>query len=205
MASRADIANLALLKLGSGTKVTSLTDNSPVAATLNRCYDIMRQAELRANYWAFALRRSTLPALAAIPPWGFRQQFALPADYLRLAQINDFYLVPALLDYTDADASAYAIETNSDGVLCVLTDYQAPLKIRYVRDVQDEGLFDALFVVSFATRLAFECCEQITNSNSKKQALREDYRDAVKAAVRTGAIEKPPQAIGSDSWEMARL
>ena len=205
MASQADIANLALLKLGSGTKITSLTDNLPVAATLNRCYDITRQAELRANYWSFALRRTTLPALAAVPPWGFRQQFALPADYLRLQQVNDFYIIPALLDYTDSDASAYAIETNSDGVLCILTDYPAPLKMRYVRDVQDEGLFDALFVVSFATRLAFECCEQITNSNSKKQQLAADYKESIKAAVRANAIEKPPQSIGDDSWIVTRL
>jgi hypothetical protein len=205
MASRADIANLALLKLGSGTKITSLTDNSPAAATLNRCYDMMRQAELRANYWSFALRRTTVPKLAAVPPWGFKQQFGLPDDYLRLQQVNDFYIVPALSSYTDYDASAYAIETNSDGVLCILTDYPAPLKLRYVRDVQDEGLFDALFTVSFAIRLAFECCEQITNSNSKKAQLKEDYKDAIKLAARTSAIEKPPQAIGDDSWMVARL
>lgn len=200
MASRVDICNLALLFLGSGSKITSLTDNGVAARALNGCYDLLRKAELRANYWSFALKRDTLPALADAPAWGYQQKFQLPGDFLRLVQINDFFLVPSILDYNDADASAWAIESGQ-----VLTDYQAPLKIRYVWDVQDEGTFDALFNVSFATRLAHATCEQITNSNTKKQGLGDDYKKAIMLATRAGAIEKPPALIGDDSWVMSRL
>jgi len=204
MASRVDICNLALLFLGSGSKITALTDNNVAARALNASYDLMRKAELRANYWAFALKRDTLAASASPPPWGYPNAFPLPGDFVRLVQINDFYLVPSILDYNDGDASAYAIETNA-GVLSVLTHYNAPLKIKYVWDVQDEGTFDALFNVSFATRLAHATCEQITNSNTKKAALGEDYKKAIMLATRAGAIEKPPALIGDDSWVMSRL
>lgn len=200
MASRVDICNLALLKLGSGAKITSLTDNTVPARALNNGYDLIRQAELRANYWAFALTRASLPANATPPTWGFKAQYPLPADYLRIVQVNQFYLVPSLLDYNTADASAFAIESGQ-----ILCDYSAPLNIRYVRNVTDEGTFDALFTVSFAARLAYETCEQITNSNTKKQSIRQDYLDTIKLAARTSAIEKPPALIGDDSWVMARL
>ena len=205
MASRVDVCNLALLKLGSGSKITSLTDNSIAARALNTCYDMVRKAELRANYWSFALKRTTLPAGATVPAWGYKMAFPLPADFLRIVQVNQFYLTPALLDYNTADASAFSIEVNSDGAKSILCDYNAPLSIRYVFDVMDEVSFDALFNMSMAARLAYETCEQITNSNTKKQSIRQDYTDAIKQAVRTSAIEKPPALLGDDSWMITRL
>lgn len=200
MASRVDICNLALLKIGSGSKITSLTDNSVAARALSNCYDLIRKAELRANTWSFSIKRASLPASATAPAWGFANAFPLPADFVRLMQASEFYLTPALLDYNTGDASAFAIESGS-----ILTDYTAPLSIRYVWDVTDEGTFDALFNVALAARLAYETCEQITNSNTKKQSIRQDYMDAIKQAVRTNSIEKPPALIGDDSWVVSRL
>lgn len=199
MASRVDICNLALLKLGSGSKITALTDNSVAARALSACYDIVRKAELRAHYWAFSLKRGALPATTP-PAWGFSAAYPLPVDCVRLVQVNQFYLTPALLDYNTADASAWVVESGQ-----ILCDYTAPLKIRYVWDVTDEGTFDALFNVMLASRLAYETCEQLTNSNTKKQSIAQDYKEALAIAVRAGAIEKPPALIGDDSWMMARL
>lgn len=199
MASRVDIANLALTKLGSASKITSLTDNSVAARALNGVYDIYRKAELRSRHWSFALKRTTIPALAAVPSWGFGYAYQLPSDYLRIVQVNDTFDVPALNDYNDGDTSPWAIESGA-----ILTDFGSPLKIRYVWDVTDEGTFDALFVVSLACRLALECCEQITNSNTKKAAAAEAYKEAIRDAAKAGAIEKPPAAISDDSWIMAR-
>jgi hypothetical protein len=200
MASRVEIANLALTKIGSGQKITSLTDNSAAARAMNTVYDMTRKAELRARNWAFALKRAQLPASSVDPSWGFTKAYPLPADFLRLVQANEFYLTPALLDYNTADASPFAIEQGQ-----ILCDYSAPLKIRYVYDVTDEGTFDALFVNAFAARLAYETCEQITNSTGKKQDIKADYLMAVATATKANAIEKPPALIGDDSWVMARL
>jgi hypothetical protein len=200
MASRIDICNLALLKNGSGSKITSLTDNNVAARAMNACYDLARKAELRARNWSFSLKRASLPAASTAPAWGYSVAYPLPADCLRVMQVNEFYLTPALLDYNTADASAFAIETGQ-----ILCDYSAPLKVRYVMDVTDEGTFDALFVNALAARLAYETAEQITNSTSKKQAAAEDYKQAIQAASRANAIEKPPALVGDDSWVMARL
>lgn len=200
MASQTAIANLALTKLGSASKITSLTDNSVAARAIYGVYDIARRALLRRYQWSFAITRASLPALAAAPAWGFARQFQLPADFLRIVQVNDVFAVPALNDYVDGDTSAWAIE----GQL-ILTDFSAPLKIRYVRDVTDESTFDALFVMALASLLAYQTCEQITQSNSKKQAAMVEMKRAIGDAVTTGAIEKPPQGITDDSWIVSRI
>jgi hypothetical protein len=205
VASQADICNLALTKLGSGSRITALTDASVAAGALRAVYDLIRKDMLRAHYWAFSIKRTSLAASATTPTWGFSQAYPLPADFLRLVQVNQFYLIPGLLDYNTADASAWSVEENADGVNSILCDYSAPLKIRYIKDVTDEGRFDSLFVTTFADRLALEVCEQITNSNTKKQAITEDYKRSLAQAMRTSAIEKPPALIGDDSWVMARL
>jgi hypothetical protein len=86
-----------------------------------------------------------------------------------------------------------------------VTDFGAPLSIRYVADITDEGVFDALFVTALAARIAFEVCEQITQSNQKKQIAASDYKEAIRDAAAVGAIEKPPAPIADDSWMVARL
>lgn len=204
MASKVEIVNLALRKLGAG-RITALTDGVEPARVMNDIYDMVRRAELRRSTWGFALRRDSLPALAAAPEWGFARAFALPADFLRLVQVGDIFAVPAQDNYVNSDNSLWAIESNADGVRVLLTDLAAPLKIRYVRDVTDETQFDALFCMALAARLAYEGCEQITGSNTKKDAAAGDYTDAMKQAVRTNAVERPPVSIADDSWLVGRL
>ncbi len=205
MASRIDIANLALTKLGSASKITALTDNSVAAVAINSVYEMVRLAELRGNYWSFALKRTSIPASATAPAWGFSVAYPLPSDFLRLVQANEFYLVPALYDYNTADASAYSIETNADGVQSILCNYTAPLKLRYVWNATDEGTYDPLFNMALASRLAYETCEQITGSTGKREQAKADYKDAISMARKVGAIEKPPSLIGDDSWVLTRL
>ena len=200
MASRVEIANLALLALGSGSKITSLTDNSPAARAIYAAFDMARQAELRAHNWSFAIRRSTLPASATAPAWGFSLAYPMPADCLRMVEVNRWHIAPAGYSYVDSSTADFAIEGRE-----ILTDIGAPLPVRYVQDVTDEGLFDALFCEAFALRLGMLTAEQITNATRKKQSLQGDYQDALRRAVRANSIELPPSAIADDSWMLARL
>lgn len=199
MASQTEIVNRALTKLGAA-RVTNINDGAKSARAMSAIYDTVRKAELRKHNWSFALTRTALPALADAPAWGYAKQFQLPTDFLRMTQVNDVFLVPAMAEYVTGDNSAYAIEGQM-----ILTDFGAPLKIRYVRDITDPGLFDALFVEVFAAKLAYEACEEITNSNTKKQVMDDDYRECVRIAARTNAIERPPQGIPDDSWMIGRL
>jgi hypothetical protein len=71
VASKIYIGNLALGKLGvsaMGRLSTAQTEfsaiNSKNAAAIGNCYDNLREAELRRNYWAFAISRRVIRAIA---------------------------------------------------------------------------------------------------------------------------------------------
>lgn len=199
MASQVEIANRALTKLGAA-RITSLTDNNKSARAIAAVWDTVRRAELRKRNWSFALRRGSLPSLADAPAWGFALAYQLPPDFLRLVQVNDIFIVPSLTDYREGDDSAYAIEGNQ-----LLTDFPAPLKFRYVADITDPGAFDALFVEAIASKLAYETCYEINQSNQGREAAAQDYRAAISEAMRANAIERPPQGLPDDGWILGRL
>lgn len=199
MASQVEICNRALTKLGS-KRITDIAENSGSARIMTALWDTVRKAEIRKRLWAFALARTALPALSAAPAWGFSYAYQLPPDYLRIVQVNDLFIDPNMVDYRDNDDSAYAIEQGQ-----ILTDFSAPLKIRYLKDVTDPGAFDPTFVEAFASKLAYEAEEERTNSNQKRQLAAQDYKDALREAYKTNAIERPPQGFPDDSWILIRL
>lgn len=191
--SQVDIANRALTKLGAA-RIISLDDDSQASNTLASMFDIVRDAELRRNLWHFSKARTKLAALSQSPEFGYSHQFQLPADFLRLIEIGGRRCQPK--PHLD---SWYSIEAGR-----ILIDRAGPLQIRYVRRVEDPTLFDALFVEAFACKLAFEACEAITQSNTKKQTAAQEYEAALADARRMNAIERASQATSDDSWLESR-
>lgn len=188
MPSDVGIANLALTKLGA-TRILSLGDASAQARVMNAIYTSVRDAELRRYRWKFAITRLQLPALVAAPDWGYQYQYPLPDDFLHLVQVNEWYFRGGKW------RAPWSVEKNR-----ILTDIQAPLKIRYVARITDAQQFDPLFVQMFACKLAWEACEQITQSSSKKQEVQQEYNFAMKEAYRQDAIENPPDEMPWGSW-----
>jgi len=190
MASEVSIANRALQKLGAN-RITSLTDSSTNARAANACYEILRDAELRRHTWNFAIKREALAADGTAPSWGRTNAFELPADFLRL-------LPPYPEDnFNNLD---WQIEGRK-----IYTDDAAPLYVRYVAQVTDPNLMDALFRELLATRMAYEMCEELTQSNTKRDLLYRDIKDIVVEAKRTNAIENVSAETPTDTWITARL
>jgi hypothetical protein len=200
MASSVDIANSALTKLGA-KRIMSLDDNVKEAREINAIFTLRRDNLLRRYNWSFAMKRSSLPALEDAPSWGYSYAYQKPSDCLRFVQINDYHVIPSLVNYASGvDSEPYRIEGQT-----IATDFGAPLKVRYIRRVSNSGEFDACFIEAFAADLAFVCCEAITQSTSKKESAREDRSAAILDAIRSNAIELPPQDIPDDAWVMSRL
>ena len=86
-----------------------------------------------------------------------------------------------------------------------MTDWGSPLKIRYVQDITDSGLFDDLFGEVMASKLAYEACYSITQSRDGQRAAQDDYKTALRDASISNAIAKPPQGLPDDSWMLGRL
>lgn len=195
--STTDIANRALTKLGE-QRVLSLSDDTAAGRTMRSIFEQVRDAELRRSRWNFAMRRASLSALAAAPEWGYAYQYPMPTDFLSLVQVGEFYIRPS----TKAKGP-WSVESTDSGS-AILTDIPAPLLIRYVRRVENSGLFDPLFVEVLACRLAFEACETITQSSSKKEAASQEYKAALSEAARCNAIENPPNDLPHGTWLEAR-
>jgi hypothetical protein len=185
MASKTAIANRALSKLGE-TRVSNVDiDNTKPAKVIRFMYDIVRDAMLAAYPWNFAIKRVQIAADASAPAWGYSKQYTLPVDFLSLLEIKG--------------NPEYRIESGK-----ILTNEGAPIYIRYIAQITDTGLFDALFVEAFATRMAYEGCEEITQSNTKKDLLARDLQGILKEAYANNAIQGQPQALEADTWLLSR-
>lgn len=191
--SNVDIANRALTKLGAG-RIMDLDDNVHAAKTIKSMFAVVRDNELRDHVWSFSKARAQLPALATAPEFGFEYQYQLPSNYIRLLQLADFWTYP-----NPTPQGLYAIEGRA-----ILTNAPAPLRIRYIRQIEDPTQFDASFIEVLACRLAAECCEALTNSNTKKQAAWQEYDEMMRRAIRSNSIELPALAIEDDTWLEAR-
>lgn len=190
MASKVEICNRALQKLGA-KRITSLTDTNSVSAkAMNLAYEPVKKALLRAHPWSFAITRAELAADASAPDWGRANAFQLPSDYLRLAD-----------DYEEDGVNDRDWEIEGSKIY---TDDSDPIYIRYVKDVTDPNDFDPLFAEALSTRLALETCEELTQSNSKKEGLIADEKKIIAEARRANAIERRPKKSVEDTWVTCR-
>jgi hypothetical protein len=190
MSSETEICNRALQKLGDG-RIVSLTQDSANARSCNVAYAPIRDAELRAHPWSFSIKRAQLAALTSEPLFYFDNEFQLPSDFLRLLPRDRFDNL-ADLDWT---IEGRVLRTND----------AAPLDIRYVSIVTDPNEMDALFREVLSSKIAYELCEEITQSNTKKEGLRVDYIATIREARRINAIEKTAEDLPEDSWITARI
>lgn len=207
MASVTDIANRALQKLGA-KRITSLSQDSVNARSANACYENLRDAELQAHEWSFSIERVQLAADAAAPAFGRANAFTLPSDYLRIARPDPNVVGTAGwwaggVEFTGAVNGSGGSDWIIEGTK-ILTDESAPLDVRYVKRVTDPNVMVALFREALASRMALEMCEELTQSNSKKEGLRADYIAAIREARRVNAILKNPAFPPQDEWLTVR-
>lgn len=180
------ICNRALQLVGSAQQIMNLTDNTREARACTRAYDPCRRAELRAHPWNFAIARVQLAANLAGPPFGPVYQFPLPIDCVRV-------LVPK-------NASC---DWNVEGRNIVATA-GTPLNIRYIADIADPTVFNAMFCETLAYRIALAIVEDMTQSNAKKAGLQQDYRSALVEARKADAMESVPERSAESEWTTSR-
>jgi hypothetical protein len=189
MATLTEIYNRAAQKLGA-KRITSIDENSTIAQELRTCAESVLEACLMSHRWSFAIKRAEIAADDPTPDWGRSNAFSLPDDCL--------LVIPP---YPEQD------EVFRDWVLegrKIITNYTAPLHIRYVSKVTDPNLMDSLFREYYATMLAFELCEKITQSNTKKDGFRYDLDDIVNKAKKQNAIQSVPIKSPDDTWLAVR-
>lgn len=185
MASVVDICNRALDKLGQGP-IVSLEDGTKSANLCNRNWSLIRDQVLRDHPWNFAVRRVILAPDVNNPAWGFEYRLPLPSNCLRLLEVQNL------------STGQYQVEGKA-----ILANDSA-LKIRFIARVADPNDYDSLFQDAVASRLAVELCESLTQSNSKKELLIQEYEMILTAAKRVDGQENPPVKFEEDEWLLVR-
>jgi hypothetical protein len=207
MASVVDICNLALVKLGA-QPIPSLTSNDPKAAVLNRVYPLLRDKLLRVFRWNFTRVYTELPALDTAPPFEYSYAYQLPADYLRLELADVSSGSSQAVGMPSASINDWNFNRNQDYRIVgrqIWSNVTPPLRIQYAARIEDPAQYDAAFVESLASYIAWQLCEQLTGSNQKKEAARQEYLLSIREARMTNAIELPPETLPDDTFMQSRL
>jgi hypothetical protein len=163
MATNVAIANNALLELGAD-RITSLDQDTEPARIVKHVFDQERDGLLEEHPWNFALARTELGLLDESPEYGFRNAFSLPADCLRLLDLED-------------EAAAYRVEAGR--VLCDLDR----VKARYIRKVTSPRDMPSTFRAALAARIAAKIVTKLTASGAAgKERMELLYRQRLKIA-----------------------
>lgn len=190
MSSVTEICNRALQKLGA-KRITSIDENSTAAQELRVAYEPVRDACLMEHRWGFAIERIEIAADEPNPTWGRENSFTLPADCL---------LVIAPYPEQDNVYRDWVIEGRK-----IISNNSAPIYVRYIKKITDPQQMNILFREALAAKLAFELCEKLTQSNSKKESLRLDYDEVIAKAKKQSAIQSVPIVSADDTWTAVRI
>lgn len=199
MPSQNSIAGHAIDLLGESA-ISDINDSDPIAMRLLAAWEDTRDATLRRHWWKFAIQRESLAALSTAPEWGFSKQYQIEGNVVRTIQVDQYYNLANTADFINSDSSPYRIEGDK-----ILTDIAAPLKVRWIVNDVDVGLWDALFAKVMACDLADRISIRFTGSETVKARIKAERVDALKEAVRINAIEQPPTQRADSSWLASRL
>ena len=181
MADETSIANLALAHLGQN-QIMSLTDDSATARFCAIYYPQSRDEVLASHPWTFALKRANLSRLSTSPVSQWDYQFQLPADCIRVMQMNGF-------GWWQAEGQ-WVVEGR-----VILTDDQTA-SIKYIYRITDAAQFTPLFVEAVSVKLASRLAVPLAGDKSMMQSLLSEYeRITGPKARRTDAFEGNPPIV----------
>tara|TARA_R110002153_G_scaffold230883_2_gene384143 strand:+ start:1141 stop:3990 length:2850 start_codon:yes stop_codon:yes gene_type:complete len=167
--TKTEIANIALAKFREGRITTIESTTDPVAVVMNDQYDHALELLLEEHRWNFAAKRVALTKLSTAPPFGWDNQYALPADLIRLKDVNG----------EDVEASSRLFELEANNLLT----NDDTVTITYVAKITDTNLYSPSFVEALSFKLASITCGRLTGDTELAIALDKQYNYALSKAV----------------------
>jgi hypothetical protein len=184
-----EICNSALIKLGADT-VLNLEDGSKGARLCKQQYPIARNEVLRSHYWNFAIKRSTLAQLATAPDFGYDYYYQLPSDFLLAIPPSPHEGLSTII---------YKLENGK------LASNETEINLKYVAEITDTALFDALFVEVLAAKIAANLAYAMTQNRSVASDMYELYFQLLRQARSANAMESTPELMQANTWINSRF
>ena len=197
------IINRALTRAASA-RITSISDPVKAAKSMDAVYVGERDSAQMGANWKEFITRFNPAQHSSTPLFGYQYEYQVPADCLRIIEIQGIYvgtpnLGPRYLD--ESPKTPYTLEGSK-----ILTDFNQTLKCRGIFRNTNEGTWGVLFIDYFMHCLICATLVDLSRKGQGDIGLAEDLKQqAFDKAVMMGAIEKPPEEIPDTSWIMSRV
>lgn len=186
MASKIEIINLALGRIGQGT-IGSLSEDSVQAAVAGRIYESCLKECLRGNNWSFAQVSEPLALVANYTPVNWTYAYQYPTSCMVLWKLyvvgspreGDHFqelFVPALNQKVIGSNTQFA---NGE----------------YTFYVQDTSLYDSSFVNVFAYRLAADMAMPLNADAEQAKNMMAIFSNQMSEAQRLSSYEQDPTYV----------
>ncbi len=175
MTTQTQLANYALAHLGEA-KISDIDD--PGSRAARACKQFLEQVmdeTLRKHRWNCAIKRGDLSELTTVPNHGFARAFALPADYLRILEVNG--------EAWEASDEFFEVEQGKR----LLTN-EPKVRLRYVARIPVAEM-DPLLQRATALQLAVQLAVPLTSKLDLQERTMLLYRSAIAEARQVDAIE----------------
>jgi hypothetical protein len=188
--SEVDICNIAFTAHLGAKSIQSFQDATKEGLLARTSYDEIRDSVLRAHPWNCATKRAAITPDAAAPAWGFDLAYSLPADYLRVTEVEGETV--GIDQYT---GYKWQIESGK-----IVTDLTSPLNIKYIYRNTSVGSYDAELVEALSYKLAMTWVEPLIKAANLKEVMHELYRAALSSARGSDGQEGSPRKVESSTW-----
>jgi hypothetical protein len=197
MASKVQIAKLALQHIGDRYDISDITEATPEAEQVNLLFDDTRDALLRQHPWAFATKYTSPAALTGTAPGHWEYMFLYPTDCIRmLGVVNPLG--------KDQPHVKFEVARNASGKRVILSDIQKP-EIFYTARIEDTTDYDPEFVMAFSYVLAARLVMPLIGERSIAADLYQQAQAVLNSAWETDSNEGIEEAIPDADWIRARV
>lgn len=196
MASKVQIAKLALQHIGDRYDISDLSEASVEAEQVNLVFDTTRDAVLRRHAWGFAKKYALGGSLTGTVPGLWTYMYTYPTDCLLMRHIHN----PAGLS---AKPVPYEVAINADGTKVILTDLP-DAELVYTYKVTDVTMFDAEFTMALSYEIAAMIAVPLTGDVQIATNLRELSARSMYAAEEGDSNEGTEDDDHEAPWITAR-
>lgn len=199
--SPADLANLALTRMGYKLRVGNLYEGSKAAKKILDIYVQTRDEELRSFDWGFAERNIALTLLkqapvggyippivwdeATNPPVGYVFEYAYPADCLKVRAVKQ---APLFFPNFDPQPNIWSVANDdaySPPQRVVLCNVPNALMV-YTGQITDPATWDVGFVEAFAASLARHLGPALMGMDAAKMEAADEQGSTTMAEMEQG-------------------
>lgn len=167
MASKVEIANFALTRIGESQRITSLSDNTESAKMVNAIYEETARCVMAESTFSSTIRRKALALTTTTPAFQYTYEFQLPTNpkCLRVVTINS-----TSTDTRSPNSIPYVVEGDK-----LLTNVST-CNIVYVAHLTDSEDYGPYLTTAIIYKLSSELAYGKTGSISGAQKHVEEYQ-----------------------------